>query len=532
MFVLGGLEDQITSIVWGLISSSPFSLDNTALLQHLPYYVHFEPFIHPLSTNQPILWFFISIILSIFGTGIYNSLVVLTILATLLTSYRYFKKYNWPYAYSLIFTFSAYTWSHLGRHIAISQLWLIPVYFILFEKLEKEVKFKTILISGLFLAICVLISNYLGFFLLLFSFIHIVCKEFYYLFFKKAYNFKLLKNYFLTFLFGAIFSVPFLLPFLRATYFSSTTVSNVVPISRGIEDFVTFSVRPWYFVAPPIKNPFIGVVGSKVVTAAEKTGYFLADDYFAGEHSGLFFGYTFLTLLGCGSFILLKTGKTALKRKVYFYYLQVLIVLSFMLPPFFTISGVKVLTPGYLVYLLFPMFRVTSRMAPIVLFLLLIIFAEIISHLYYKLSKKKLLMSVVFVVAVTLAEVFVPVKVFNYSNTPEVYTALSELPPEESYFAVYPYSESDEAFFWLWQHKRLLINPRFYSTATFDSETFTKNLATDQGLQSLSAYSNAYLVVIKEKTEVSTLDFFESSNKLKKIKETATYSIYKTNVSN
>lgn len=437
MYIVGGLDDQTPLLVWSKIAGKAF-LNRYNLVSC--YKDILGGLLDFSSAHRPIMTPFFSIFLSLFGSNSYNLFIILTILANLLVSFLFFKRFKFGWVYSFIFAFSAFFWSHLGIHAFLMQLWLIP-FFMLFLK-KGAVKL------GIVMAIIFLISNYYGFFVLLFFSIYSLIR-----FLLEREGLAVLKHFVVTMFTAGFIAGILLLPFFLK---SSTSGGLVV---RSFEDFISFSSRPWYFVLPPLKNPWLGSTTEKLLQKISATKYFLADDYFAVEHSGNYFGLLFsaATLL-FGVYTLFKAD-SAVKKKVVLFLGSAFILSLFMLPPFFTLSGVKFWTPGFLLYRFLPMFRVFARLSIVVLFCLLISLGYCFDFVYNTVSKKvRLVLSFAFsiIFVVTLLETYIPPKIQKVESAPLVYSYLGG--KEGISFAVYPYSATDEAYFWLDEHKGCVIN--------------------------------------------------------------------------
>jgi len=124
----------------------------------------------------------------------------------------------------------------------------------------------------------------------------------------------------------------------------------------------------------------------------------------------------------------------------------------------------------------------------------------------------------------TLIGVYIPFKFVRYKKPPEVYTYLKSSTPENSTFAVYPYNKTQEAFFWLPIHERLLVNIRDYTYDDFSSEDFTKNLDTVSGLDYLKSLGVDYLIIHKSIEDENI--FFMESTLLSLEKELDNYLLY------
>ena len=505
-FVIGGLEDQLGLHVWGLISNDLFRISNDILHDYEIYKALFFSLMFPFKSNEPILWGFISSMLSMFGPGFLNLFAVVTVLLIYFASRKYFAKYHNGWVYALLFTFSTYTYVHLGKHVPLTQSWVVPLFFILYEKKFVRKSVKSVII-GAFLAFSVFISNYLGFFLILafgalsiFSLWRSISSKESQL---KTQATDLLRT---TFVFLAL-TIPVLLPYINANYFEREEIAYLdAQVDRSESDFFTFSSRPWYFVLPPIKNPILGGITQNLVDRLESTEYFLADDYFANEHQANFLGLFFILTL---SMVLARYYFSRIisrKPSVTAYLLTATVLMLLMMPPFLTFSGIKIVTPGFLISEYFPMFRVTARMIVVVHFLLLAVYAEIldiVSSTYR--SKKYLSYFLITLLVVTFLETYIPIKAQRVPEPSQTYAYIDQTIPQDSVIAIYPNNKTRDAFLWISEHNRKVANPKGLSYRGFNSQDFTEALETEEALTVLKGADVDYLILFKERGFYSPL---------------------------
>jgi len=285
--------------------------------------------------------------------------------------------------------------------------------------------------------------------------------------------------------------------------------------TRSYEDYFVFSSRPWYFVLPSPKNPLLGNISNRAYRLIDNTGYFLADDYFHLEHSANYLGMLFLitcTFFGVFAF---KKSKQKTKSALLIYLFVCLSVFFLTMPPYFTLLGVRIYTPGQLLYMFFPLFRVTARMSVLIhLGLLLLCATSVDALVRLKLVNSKYVKTFLSIVlVVTMTEVYIPPKILKFDKEPEVYKSLGLLGKTSSRFAVYPYSKTREALFWLPVHQKLLINMREYSDEDVVSVEFTERLPTDSGVKDFGDMGGEYLVVFKNIPEAD-LVFFKNNDAL------------------
>jgi hypothetical protein len=512
MLIFGGIEDNINSVIWPQISNQLFKITSEGGLGSFqPYQELLWNFTNPLFSNQPLSGLVFSIILTLLKFHGYYLLLLGTAFLNLYFSLKFFKKYQFGWLYALLFSFSTYFWSHIWNHIDLSQIWLIPwVLKDLVDYHEKK-EMSLLYAAAVKIIVGVLISNYIGFGLLVTLGLFLLFS----LFTKEIDIKKILM----------LVSVPVvilglvLLPYVKANLIArkqSTEVPQVGYVVREIGDFVTFSSRPWYYLVPSPTNVVSGDLSAKFYQRLKDTGNYLLDDYFPGEHAANYFG---LPLIIFAAYALLR--KPQKKHLV-----ELLLIVSlfiFTLPPFFTISGIKIYMPSYLVYMFTPMFRVVSRFSLIILLLVLYIIAENI-----KIDSKKFKYAFVIFMLFNLVDTFVPFDYVDISKYSSTYDYLRLNTPEQSRFVAYPFSLTKDAYLHLPQHRRLLVNSRNYESADFEgmafsSKEFTENLLANPDINVLKHYDVEYLVVEKK---YGAAFMQESKLDLKQLAESNTQILY------
>lgn len=524
MYILGGIDDQINLLVGSTISDGFFSIPS-ALLAYAPYKEAFSWLLFPLSSSRPVLEFFLSVFLSSVGQ---NGVLLANILITfvnLMASYLLFRKFKFGILLALVFSFSTFYWSHLGIHFSLLQLWMYPLFYFYMQKYlfgELSILKSSSILAGI-LALSIFSSNYLGMFLYIFYSTYTLFYIVYGFFAKKVILKKVIIKFLLSMFTSSILIVSVLWPYLKINYFQKTSASSYVSqynVVRPLEDFVYFSSRPWYFVIPPTKNPLLGNIGLNILNKVENTGYFLADDYFAGEHAANYFGISFYLLFLVSLYFYLRAGDSFENRQRVFALLGTagfLFLLSF--PPYFTISGLKINSFGNLLYKFFPMFRSTARLSLPILFSLVTTLGIMITRIYKStnVSPKFLKGFIVLILLITLLETYIPSKIQKLTVPSQSYVYLQNT-PINSKFIVYPYSKSEETFFWLSVHKRLLINMPMYKNEKYDSQMLTKSLTSESGLKNIQNLDVNYLLVFKP-IDATIFDFFNASPVLQLDKE-------------
>lgn len=525
MIVLGGLDDQTILLVWAGISEGLFSLPKH--LAVFPQYAYlFNGLIHPNLANEPLSAALISALLSLFGPNGYFLLLIMTCLLNVAGSYTYFKKFKYGIIYSLIFSFSAYFWSHFSIHILLMQIWIFPIFLWLLEKYYISLKPKNGIILGAYFTLALAITNYYAYFLLLlfalFTFFAVVINLVSHWQEKDKTNklLQLVTFSFVTYATFCMFAIPLVYTYIRANYGQSeqSKPNTNVRVQRPYEDFFTFSSRPWYYIIPPVDNVLVGNYSKTALELIRKTDYFLADDYFKTEHAGSYFGVQLLITAAVTSIIRARKEKTKITEHTLIYVLVLAALFLIAMPPFVTISGLKIYMPSELLYKLFPMFRVLARLNIVILLMFLAILASNIEYLVNRPSqqaRKIYPRYLALLLIITLLETFIPPKIVSFDTAPEAYSYLNNNVPTQSVFAVYPFSKAQEAFFWLPIHNKYIYNLRYYDENGFSTSEFTNKLTTPQGLANAKNKEIDYLLVNK-KIPSDKLNFFVTQLKVKK----------------
>ncbi|PIS23258.1 hypothetical protein COT49_01015 [candidate division WWE3 bacterium CG08_land_8_20_14_0_20_40_13] len=532
--IIGGIGDQVGGFIRlsnQKLVGAPFNNGSQALWEG----------------NQPIFSFIYNrgsqIVDPVLFSNLFSLVSVLLLFVFSFLLFRLLKINNFVgIVLSLILTFSPYTYLHLGVHPALMQAWMVPAFVLLLvdtchglefrvKSLEFSSKFKIIrrmILTGAFLSLVVLTSNYLGYFLMLLSGVFAVANIVVKLVFKE-FSWGWLKSTVMRYavIFGTclLISIPALLPYFKSSYGGPSVGS--IGVSRSLEDFQNFSGRPWYLFLPPIQNPVFGTITKSVLEWMKNGwGYYLADDYFNSESPEMFLGISNLVVFSIAvgrafkkfkfqmtNVKLMSNGANDETKTILIFVMTGFLLFLFTLPPFFDFAGVKVYTPGFILYKLFPMFRVTQRLGVVILMCVLVLNGIFISEVLKKVQslelivknlvksselkyKNILVLLLIFGYAgFSLVEFFVPIRIMNIKNVPPVYEYLSKIDDPAVIIATYP-NQSPEDIFWVSRHKKGLINPRDYVNIKFqfNSKEFTKDLSTIEGLLKAKKYNVSYIV--------------------------------------
>ena len=461
---------------------------------------------------------------------VFNLFVLVMTVITIFCSYKLFNLFSisraLSFGFSVVVICSPYFIYHSRSHPQLIQIWL-PILFFYFlfvgrvnEGLNNDqfggrlvIKYRNYIL-GIILGLSILSSNYLGFFLLIF----ITSFYFFEVFLNRRSKESLLiilKEFFVLIGIGAFISAIWFVSF----YFNQsalTTSGDLGQYSRKIDDFVTFSSRPWYYFLPSTDNPFLGSYSQSVIDFLQnKWGYYLTQNYYKDEHSSSYLGFVSIVFSLIGFYRIKKEWSININKSRIFLslFLTEILLILFSLPPYFTLAGYKILMPSYLLFLVFPMFRTLSRIG-IYVFVINAIFAVYgVSYFLRKIKNRFILILIpALISAVFLFEVFVPIKISLIHPIPEFVVYLKSL--DSGPISVYPYKYTSYMFFWMKDYGKPLVNPRDFKYQGFDSKLFTANLNTCIGLKEAQSLGTKYIVEITNDSEI----YFSESKNLRLIK--------------
>ena len=451
--------------------------------------------------------------------------LLLSILSTFFLVHRLKVSSISSFIFIILYSFSVYL---VYRLISLTPgLYLVFIFpltlYFLIEKTKP-------LILGLWVLFSLALVNYYGFFsfiLVTFWYLYSLCikkinvKEF----FKKVGMFLLPIIVGVAVFFGPtlVNNIPIFGKYEKPTV--QEKASGVNRFYRPIEDWYNLSFRPWYFFIPPKSSVFFGDLSKNIYNKIEAGGYYLADDYMEEEMAGSYMGWHFLLGLGVvGTLLLLKKFKNIeFKTFKTVYENEEMIARSFFIifcillisgPPSFTIHGIEIYTPTYLLYYIIPVFRTLVRWAVVIYLFVLIINAFLIQDLYNLMKTKfqKVLFILTFII-LNFVIFAIKIPVININNPPQEIAYVKEKYPESVSYAVYPKGDY-YSIFWIISHEDLLINPvNFVNYETgFDSNEFSKNLVTEDGVKEFLNKDPKYLIYYPENVSEDDLEKISELN--------------------
>lgn len=507
-----------------------------------------------------------------------NVFVILMLLLNVYFFYRLLRIFIEDKVFSiflaLLFGIAPYTIYHSQNHITLVVVWVL-VFGI--ERILKSVTLKDYFLLGLYLAFATLVSNYYGYFLLIFLSIFIFVR---FVLFKWTKNEISLKTEF----FGYVISVItcifvsgiFLIPYVRSNFLSAgerveigvmsevvggeeveivgdswklspelvdennnpisteITAKNTTDTRRTLEEFFYFTLRPWYLFLPAPDNPFFGNLTNEAISFLQNDwGYWLTTNYFPREHVAGYLGWVNFVIGLFGLYFVYKKFKQDKSDKKYLNAIILGITAIFLiiitLPPYITISLQKIYTPSYILYLIFPMFRSLARIGIMILAIQLIFTGFGYLLIKEKLqitqqTKYKYLLFVPFFV-ISFMEFYMPPVITDVSTPPQIFTYIKNNTPNDSKIAIYPGKESARTTFWVKEYQRQFVNPSYYIAPKFgfDANDFTNNLYTCQGLLEARNLGVDYLIYTKPdnptKNDLKKLNYFQNTPLLTKISQ-------------
>jgi len=405
--------------------------------------------------------------------------------------------------FSTIFSVLPYFYFHVEHH---TLLVLFPSILFINYLIKKDfVNFnrKDLLYIAILMNIQTIFSLYLGYFLGLYFLFYLVI-----VFFRKKnkvyiYNFVTTITFasiiFLIFNFGAINS------FINPTYSIKTyefpnklfenQVSNYsFERERPLDDFLYFSSRPWYYFLYPTNHFLFGNSTKEIINYfSDKLDIWIFKNHFPAEHNSSFIGYTILILIILGfKYKIIQKNKLLITL-----FTLSLLLFILTLPPVLPIGSLKIYTPSYLMYEIFPMFRSTSRIAIYIHINFFIISAFILNELLLKYRfKTKILLSLI-VSFLLVFEFLGNYKAMSLTKLPETNNFLLEKNIRKYMVAAYPNNFRNEFLLNMVYHESPFFNPSGFvrKEINFNSSDFTSSIDTCDALNYFVAFNGKFIVI-------------------------------------
>ncbi|MFH1565761.1 MAG: hypothetical protein ABIB98_00970 [bacterium] len=562
-YVYGIIGDNFWWFIWGWWSKNYQSLGFNDIYHNVLYGIGGFEHIYWNSTH-PLGWGIASELIKNLPTNFaYNMLVLPTFPLAAFFAYLLFhhltKNKYISFAFGLIFSFSPYHIFSSQRHTELAITWVIPLVIWTFLLAFEKKTFKFILLASFSLALTMLSSIYWGVYLAIFTFCLLISFIVVDLLLTSKFQIKFkmigirnlwkkyLSFYVVYLLLFTLIAAPFLFSYIKANYFQEQDMTrgwvyqNTMVVKRGLADFMLYSIMPYHFIIPPSQNPITGEIGVKMVNfIKDNWNYFLAKNYVFSEHGGDFLGWAnaFLFLFTIFWVIkkLFRVSKLGFKnpkqkedleriRYMLAFVVSGVLLYSFSMPPYFTISGFKIYTPSYLIYTLFPMLRTLSRMG-VIIFLCVLLVNAMFLGIRVKGQRLKLKMRnytfILIFTLIALAEFYMPLKYLDDSVPPKAYAYIGTKDDKvkvdyvtdkgreykyvgPSFVAEYPWGYDIAAFYQKY-HKKGFANPLFYVNPylKFNGIEFSYELDSEGGIK--KAYDLGVRYVIYHKGDEDTIE--------------------------
>lgn len=306
--------------------------------------------------------------------------------------------------------------------------------------------------------------------------------------------------------------------FSNVPIFTDYSRNNLTPdpiaetLYRPVEDYYNFSFRPWYFLIPPKTSLLFSDLSKKLYSYLESTNYYLASNYDNSEAGGsylgwhLIVGYIFSLLVGLDTirkkFPKLEVFENLISNRYFIRKLFIVSVLILLIshPPSFTIAGLEIYTPSYLLYKVLPFFRVLVRWSVVIYLIILC------ANFYLVLDFSKFIKKDIFKVAFFIIFAFIhfslmaiKLPLIDFWKIPPEILYLSRATRDEKVnFIVYP--EGDfYSVFWTLRHKNYFYNVPQIKTKDYKPDEFSEALLTPEGLSEIKSKNIKYIIYYKDK---------------------------------
>jgi hypothetical protein len=303
-----------------------------------------------------------------------NSLIVVAVLLSMLFLINCFSTYARQKVLQLASACFHFFTVFASRVISLTQgLYFIFVFPLIFLLLLKK---KHPVLIALIASLCMLLSTYYGIFIFLIVVLSYTVETLTERPFitSAVHKLKYMVVFTATLLlciapwYGQYISKN--IPVLRGDYVKppvSEWMSKSTLIYRPIEDYYSFSLRPWYFFIPPVNSYLFSDFSQSMYSRIKASGHYLADDYDKFEMMGTFIPWhlVIFPILALG--YLMRRKQQVLNKTLILRLTLVLGVILFIsLPPSIVIRGVTIFTPSYVVYHVLPIFRVLARWSVVI----------------------------------------------------------------------------------------------------------------------------------------------------------------------
>lgn len=461
------------------------------------------PFGALLQMYHPVTEVAIYFVSSLFGEIFaYNLIVMLIFVLSAFTMYmlvKYLTKSHIAGLFSgIIFGFSPFAVSHaIAGHLAFG--FLMPLYVYTLFILKERKRFIYAVLSGIVLCMNCFTWLYYGYFMIFFT----LCFIFYDLIavLKEKGD---CKKFIIKWCIFLIVVLAIMIPYAFQILAIKGNVNEIV--SRPMKDLFTFSAKPWDYLLPSVYNPFLGKLFKPVVDSL-----LIGSNY---AEQTLYLGFMTIIFTLYALWIWRKKSINAsIISIIKFFFFTGLIMLILSAPPFVPIgkytiengeiiSKYKIYFPSYLLFKIFPMFRVYSRFGVLVM-LCAGVLAGIGLSEFLKNLKKYHKTAVLSVFAVLILEfAFIP-KFIDLKNIPEVYSWLKD-EPGDFIIAEYPIESNihglnEEYMFYQRIHNKKMFNGPVEGGEADKIKSGTADILKANSIRTLKSLGVKYIIVHADK---------------------------------
>lgn len=453
----------------------------------------------------------------------------------------------------LIYSLCPYHYFRIQGHILLSQIELIPLYFLFLFKFNEKKTIKSAIVWGFTFSLLFLMSYYYGFFTILLTVLFFISKILYSIIKEKKVGLSFW--YFLKiFLAGVVFTLivlPHFLPLFTAIKKEPTD------FTRDLIQLETYSARIWEYFIPSAGNPFFKNIvsnfvfshlhGSSLLESTLYLGYVPIIFALIGIYY-LYFKKNKIEFMRNSNIIenrqkndrnkLKKSSKIINNKNFLVFFLIVLFVFSVIvsLDPTMNIFGREIKFPSYYLFKLIPIFRVYTRFYPFILMSLIVIASIGMSKILEKMKSVKY--KVVFAVVVILFIIFEfinfpPFHTTDLLKTPDVYKWIKEQ-PEDFIIVEYPLAsrehiENSIYSFYQFRHQKRMFNGIYLNTYADEIRKILDDLREPSDIDLLKFYGIKYVIAHDNQPEHAEYKL-HNLEKLDLVKQFEEVTVYDTGI--
>lgn len=404
----------------------------------------------------------------------------------------------------LILMLSPYLMAQSLQHLDLAGVFWFPLIILYLIRLEKEITFKNILLSSLFIAGAISQSFYYGYMAAVIIIVYII----YFIIIKicnKENVVKFIGSIVLIGLLGLVISLP--VTYKSFYQFFGPTSDSIKNIQqRYPHELEVYSAQWFNYFYPTPDNPIFGKFTQQIYNnSIEKSGSNLTEQ-------SLYLGWTPILLMAyCLWIIAVRKRHTVCDMRVaIFFALLALTGLYFSFAPTINIFGHEFKTPAYYIFNHLPYFRVYARFGLIVNLAVAVLSGIGLSYFLSIVKNNKIARLLYCSITLLLLLEFANFPPFHYTNVsqstmPQIYNILKELP--KGVVVEYPLlpaddPESYEYLVWQRYHQFPLV---YGSVINSKDDDFRKTILNPQDvitIDKLSQTNVRYLILHSDKYNI------------------------------